>query len=274
MKLVHMTDIHLTTPGQMIGGRDPNANFAKALAHLLRDHADADLLAITGDLSDWGDPEDYRRLRAMLADLALPVRLCIGNHDSRAAFLNVFPECVDAIGFAQGIEDIRGFRCLFLDTKIENSHAGAYCSQRQAWLEARLQEHEGPFLLFLHHNPMPTHLAALDEIGLREAAAFRALLGRHAGKIRHVFFGHCHLPFAGSVAGIPTTSLRGTNHAGFAAYAETAMLTGSDLPEAYGVVHLGPDYTSVITVEYGYTGATRIEGSPDYAAWNRADMQR
>lgn len=28
MKLVHMSDIHLTTPGVTIGGRDPRRNFA------------------------------------------------------------------------------------------------------------------------------------------------------------------------------------------------------------------------------------------------------
>lgn len=33
MKLIHMSDIHLTTPGSSIGSRDPNANFEKALAH-------------------------------------------------------------------------------------------------------------------------------------------------------------------------------------------------------------------------------------------------
>ncbi len=27
MKLIHMSDIHLTTPGATIGGRDPRRNF-------------------------------------------------------------------------------------------------------------------------------------------------------------------------------------------------------------------------------------------------------
>lgn len=52
-EVLHLTDIHLTTPGQSIAGRDPNANFEKALAHALANHGDAEALITTGDLSDW-----------------------------------------------------------------------------------------------------------------------------------------------------------------------------------------------------------------------------
>lgn len=41
MKLLQMTDIHLTTPGKTIGGRDPNANFERAIDHAMQCHSDA-----------------------------------------------------------------------------------------------------------------------------------------------------------------------------------------------------------------------------------------
>ena len=62
MKLIQLTDIHLTTPGQTIGGRDPNANFDRALSHALTNHPDVEAIIITGDLSDWGERDDYLRL--------------------------------------------------------------------------------------------------------------------------------------------------------------------------------------------------------------------
>ena len=62
MKLIHMSDIHLTAPGSTIGGRDPRYNFERALGHILLDHGDAELMVITGDLSDWGDRADYEWL--------------------------------------------------------------------------------------------------------------------------------------------------------------------------------------------------------------------
>src|SRR3546814_3964509 len=92
MKLIQLTDIHLTAPGQTIGGRDPNANFERALTHALEQHPDAEAIAITGDLSDWGDRADYERLRDRIAGLPMPVHLAIGNHDDRETFLQVFPD--------------------------------------------------------------------------------------------------------------------------------------------------------------------------------------
>ena len=274
MKLIHMSDIHLTTPGKTIGGRDPNANFERALAHVLADHADAELLVITGDLSDWGDQDDYVRLKARLDAFPIPTRLCVGNHDDPARFLAVFPEARDGHGFVQGVCDTSAGRCLFLDTRGPQTHAGHFCSTRQAWLEARLAEHPGPFLIFMHHNPIPTHLVPMDQIRLLDDVAFRTLVSRHAGKIRHIFFGHCHMPLAGSTAGVPSTSLRGTNHASIANFAEKQLLSASDLPEAYGVAFIGPDYVTVHMVEFGYAGPVRIEGSPDYAQWDRETMAR
>lgn len=274
MKLLHFSDIHLTTPGKTIAGRDPNVNFERALAHALECHSDADLLAITGDLSDWGDAADYARLKARLAELPLPVALCIGNHDKRAAFLATFPEARDELGFAQGVMDVAGYRCLMLDSVKPESHGGLYCAARFSWLEAQLEVHPGPFLLFLHHNPMPTFLAPFDAIGLEGAEDFRALLAQHKAKVRHVFFGHCHLPFSGSIGGVPCSSLRGTNHQSFPQYAERQMLSVAALPEAYGVVHLAPDFTSVVMVEFGFSGPIQSDTSPEYAAWDRETMAR
>lgn len=273
MKLIHVSDIHLTTVGNTIGGRDPRANFERALMHILRDHADAELMVITGDLSDWADHTDYEWLKTRLAAFPIPVRLCIGNHDNRDTFLSVFPECSEG-GFAQGVKDIAAGRCLFLDTWGPESHAGFYCEARQQWLEQQLSESDGPFFLFMHHNPIPTHLGPMDKIGLLDDVAFRRIVGRHRDKIRHIFFGHCHIPMTGSTAGVPTTSLRGTNHASFVSFSEAEFLLGSDLPESYGVAFIGEDYVTVHMIEFGYQGEIRSGGSPDYKAWDRETMQR
>ncbi|UPJ67412.1 phosphodiesterase [Bradyrhizobium sp. 191] len=274
MKLLHLSDIHLTAPGATIGGRDPRANFERPLAHALNDHHDAELMVITGDLSDWGDLADYQWLKQRIDEYPLPIRLCIGNHDRRAAFLSVFPDLADDNAFVQGIQDTAAGRCLFLDTAHPETHAGRYCEDRLGWLEARLAEHDGPFLLFMHHNPMPVHLVPFDQIRLLDEAPFRHVVSRHRAKIRHVFFGHCHLPLAGSIAGVPVSSLRGTNHASFPLFSETALLSASDLPQSYGVAFFGEDYVTVHMVEYGYDGPIRTQGSPDYKAWDRATMVR
>lgn len=274
MKLIQLTDIHLTAEGKTIGGRDPNANFECALRHVEASHGDAALAVITGDLSDWGDRADYIRLRDLLAGFAVPTRLCIGNHDDRETFLGVFPEFDDGEGHVQGFCDTPAGRCLFLDTWGPETHAGHYCPVRQAWFERNLDAHDGPFFIFLHHNPIPTYMAPLDRIRLLDDAAFREIVRRYRERIRHIFFGHCHLPMSGSIHGVPVSSLRGTNHQAYADFSERSILLGADLPPAYGVVFVADDHVTVQMVEFGYAGAVRDAGSPDYAAWNRETMVR
>ncbi|HUJ99051.1 MAG TPA: metallophosphoesterase [Stellaceae bacterium] len=274
MKLIQLTDIHLTTPGQTIGGRDPNANFDSALAHALAQHPDLEAMVITGDLSDWGDRADYERLRERIAALPVTVHLAIGNHDDRATFLQVFPELADADGHVQKRFALSRGTGVVIDTWGPGSHAGFFCARRCAWLDATLAAADAPVFLFMHHHPVPTHVAPIDQMMLRDADAFGAVVAAHRHRIAHIFFGHCHLPLAGSLHGVPVSSPRGTNHAGWADFSETRMLLAADLPQAYAVIIAEGAAITVQMVEFGYRGERRIEASPDYATWNRTTMVR
>ncbi len=57
-------------------------------------------------------------VKTRLDSFPIPVRLCIGNHDNRTAFLSVFPDLAAEDGFVQGVHDTPAARCLFLDTTI------------------------------------------------------------------------------------------------------------------------------------------------------------
>ncbi|MGB0904411.1 MAG: metallophosphoesterase, partial [Mangrovicoccus sp.] len=181
MKLIQLTDIHLTTPGQTIGGRDPNQNFDRALAHALEFHSDAEAFVITGDLSDWGERADYERLRARIAELPMPVHLCIGNHDDRELFLTVFPELRGEGGFVQRVEPLSQGHAIMLDTWGPETHAGHFCEARAAWLDKTLDELPGPVWIFQHHNPVPLGIPVIDEIGLLDAERLADVLRRHPG---------------------------------------------------------------------------------------------
>ncbi|ARE39839.1 3',5'-cyclic-nucleotide phosphodiesterase [Rhodovulum sp. P5] len=274
MKLLQLTDIHLTTPGDTIAGRDPNANFERALAHALDRHADAEALFITGDLSDWGEAADYARLRETIASLPLPVHLCIGNHDDRATFVSVFPELEGEGGFVQKVVPLSLGHAIVLDTWGPETHAGHFCEGRAGWLYRQLQSLPGPVWLFLHHNPVALGVPPMDEIMLLDAARFAATVEPFADKVRHIFHGHCHLPLSGSLHGIPFSAPRGTNHQGWPDFSATRMLSGSDLPESYSVIFATPTTTMVHMVEFGYSGEIRVENTPDYADWDKQTMVR
>lgn len=274
MKLLQITDIHLTKPGNTISGREPNENFQLALQHALANHPDAEAIFITGDLSDWGDKDDYLRLKETVATLSMPVHLCIGNHDERDVFLSVFPELADEQGFVQKAVPLSEGTALILDTWGPKSHAGFFCEQRQAWLEAELSKSTGPVYLFMHHNPVPIGIAPMDKIMLQDAGPFGQIIARHADKIRHIFHGHCHLPLSGSLHGVPFSAPRGTNHAGWPDFGNLSNLASSDLPQSYGVALCSQASVMIHMVEYGYAGEIRGEGSPDYEDWDRLTMVR
>ena len=92
MKLVQVSDLHFVPPGVRLLGIDPRARFSACVADINANHADAELCLLTGDLADRGAPEAYAALREALADLRVPYRLMVGNHDDRAAFRGAFPE--------------------------------------------------------------------------------------------------------------------------------------------------------------------------------------
>ena len=58
MKIIHLSDPHIYT--DKIHGIDPVDRLKKALDHIIINHSDADLFAITGDITDLGDKESYQ----------------------------------------------------------------------------------------------------------------------------------------------------------------------------------------------------------------------
>lgn len=274
MKLLQLTDIHLTTLGETIGGRDPNANFDRALDHAMALHADADAMFITGDLSDWGEAADYAHLQTRIASLPMPVELMIGNHDDRPTFATAFPKLVGEGGFIHRVVPLSMGHAVLIDTWGPDTHAGHFCAARADWLRRQLVSLPGPIWLFMHHNPVAIEVAPMDEIMLLDHARFAETIAPHAAKIRHIFHGHCHLPLSGSLHGIPLSAPRGTNHAGWADFAATRLLSSASLPESYAVIFATETTTMTHMVEFGYSGEIKCEGSPDYADWDKLTMVR
>ena len=86
MKFVVLSDLHLGLPGQAVNGLDPAARLLAAVETINRDHANADFVAIAGDLADLGAPEAYQQLQIILSGLTMPVHITLGNHDDPANY--------------------------------------------------------------------------------------------------------------------------------------------------------------------------------------------
>lgn len=263
-KLLIFTDIHITSEGERIIGLDPVARFASALDHALARHPDAARIVLTGDLTHHGRPDQYDRLRTVLAGCPLPISMMIGNHDHRATFRAAFPDVpVDEDDFVQSVIDLDAYRLILLDTVNEGApitHSGLLCTKRMSWLEARLNEaRDTPTLLFLHHPPMATGFAGMDHIGLRNRADVAEKLRAHP-QVCQIVAGHVHRTISGATGGIPTAIFKSPCHQMPMDLTDMDSHLSIDEPGAYGIILLGEDGVVVHSEDVGLNTHTGRDG--------------
>lgn len=273
MKLIHISDIHLTLPGEEMGGLDPHARFARALADMAENHPDAARIIITGDLAHWGEEGAYEALKAAVAGAPVPVRLLIGNHDDRATFRKVFADHpVDANGFVNHAETLDGTRLIYLDSVGDKTHAGHFCAKRRDWLRAELEGCDRA-RIFLHHNPMEIGLPAEDKIALvaEDRPGFRALLQEFADPIDYVHFGHVHAPIHGCYAGVQFASVPSTGNQSMPDLSETDLLQGAPMEPGYFVLLINGDDTIIHQVPFNWNGPIYTVGT-EWDDWAKPDV--
>lgn len=215
--IAQITDLHVSRPGVLVNGRvDSHAHLERAVAQLAAADPAPDLILATGDLVDRGHPEEYARLRALLAPLAAPVFLIPGNHDDRTALVEAFPDHTylprrGILNYA--IEDYP-VRLLALDTTEPGLVGGVFGPERRAWLaEALAADRDRPTLLFMHHPPIATGMASMDEIGVApaDAAALADIVRAHP-QVERVLCGHVHRSIQARWAGTLVSVAPSTAH--------------------------------------------------------------
>lgn len=226
MKFIVLSDLHFGPPGAAVNGLDPAMRLATAVAAINRDHANADFVAIAGDLADLGEVAAYEVLHDTLAPLTVPCHITLGNHDRQEAFLSVFgADLRDPLGRVSKVIDKDGYRVILLDTTTPGTHAGALCEGRRDWLTARLDEAaDRPVIVVMHHHANVLSLP-VDAIPLADGAGFARLLKRHPD-VRMVISGHVHLTSSGFWHGVPMTTLAGSH---YSVNAHLPGMTGEEL---------------------------------------------
>lgn len=203
-----ISDLHIKAGGKLsYGVVDCAAMLARCIEHVLALKQRPDLLLVTGDLVDFGRPDEYAVLKALLAPLPMPYFLIPGNHDERAALRAAFPEHAylrQWAPFVQYAIDDWPVRIVALDTVIPGASGGELCAARLEWLEQTLAAQPGrPTIVMMHHPPFLTGIGHMDAIGLAGAEALAALIARHPN-VERVLCGHLHRPiqvrFAGTIA--------------------------------------------------------------------------
>ncbi len=164
-----------------------------------------DAVIFTGDTVQHGQPEEYARLRELLAPLEAPVYLVPGNRDDknqvRAAFSD-YAYLQTAGEFLHYTIEEHEIRFVGIDSTLVGERKGRFCQDRQAWLEKTLSEQpRRPTLLFIHHPPFDVgdHYVG----GYRradEVTALEGIVSRHP-QVIGMLCGHVHWPVEREWAG-------------------------------------------------------------------------
>ena len=205
-RLIQISDTHLTVEQDLFHGVDPGDNLRAGLGMLSEAGIEPDVVVLTGDLANTGDPACYEDLRAAIAGFvgnsATTVVYLPGNHDLRPAFRRHLLGQEASDGPINQVHWRGGLRIVSLDTVVPGDEAGALATETLAFLRGVLSTAapDGT-VLALHHPPIPSPVAPMARIMLRHPEQLgKAIVG---SDVRMVLCGHNHHDALGSVAGVP-----------------------------------------------------------------------
>lgn len=206
--IAQITDTHVGFEPQAGENEFNFVRFRNVLGALLCQPVQPDMLILTGDLTDGGQAECYRRISDLVADCPFPVHVIPGNHDSREEMLRAFPDCPTHDGFAQYAIEAGSaeapLRILCLDSFEPGRHDGAFCAKRAAWLSDQLDQHpDTPTTLFMHHPPVVAGIEWMDPRASEDWFQRFHDTVRGRDQIVAIQAGHLHRPLQSVVEGIP-----------------------------------------------------------------------
>ncbi|MFW6215694.1 MAG: metallophosphoesterase family protein [Alkalispirochaetaceae bacterium] len=193
--IAHLTDLHLSLPGERPRGIGVNEQFSKTLTDLLSFRPE--LLVITGDLClDTGNLEVYRLCREFLDRTGVEYQLLPGNHDDPELMDEVFEKGLSEGGSGSG-RFHRRIRRAGEELVLFDLPAGEVREEDLSWLERNLQESEAEeILLFMHYPPIPLPVSHMEEnYPLRRRDEVARVI-RNSGRKVYIFCGHYHAELA------------------------------------------------------------------------------
>jgi len=210
--LLQISDLHI---GASWNDADPDECLLRAVEAILSLPDRPDALLVSGDLTDNGAPEEYRRVRELLAPLDLTPHVLPGNHDLRAPLREAFELPGRDEEPVSHAVDLGPLRLVCLDSTIPGAEGGSLDGGRVEWLDATLAEDAAkPTVVALHHPPLRTEIPTFEQIGLAPESieALAAVLARHPQVIR-IVAGHVHRSIVAELAGravvtVPSTYLQ------------------------------------------------------------------
>ncbi len=198
--VAQVTDIHLfANASKELLGLPTAKSFQAIREQLQKLSPQPDLLLLTGDLSQDGNPESYQCLQELLKPLGIPTYWLPGNHDQPLVMEQVLNQ---APIFPQKSFQAGGWQFLLLNSAVPGCVHGQLSPESLDWLNLQLQQtRERPTLIGLHHPPLLVNSDWLDSSTLQNSEELFETIARHP-QVRLVVFGHIHQEFERSHRGV------------------------------------------------------------------------
>lgn len=215
--IAQISDLHLKA-GQRLtyGVVDTLGALRRAVDHLNASHPRPDIVVISGDLVDFGRPDEYAVLQPELARLHMPYYLVPGNHDNREHLLAAFADHVylpiSADAPLDWVVEEYPVRLIGLDTTIPGAHGGQLLDSQLLWLDKQLAcRPDVPTLLVMHHPPFISGIGHMDRESFINASALEQVIARHP-QVERLLCGHLHRPMQRRFGGSLSCVCPGTSH--------------------------------------------------------------
>ncbi len=242
--LAHVSDTHFLAENRALYGVvDTEANLTAALTQLEASGSGPDALILTGDLADLGEPEAYRRLRAIIdpaaARMGTQVVWVMGNHDERERFQHELFDEEGTNSPQDRVHNVDGLRIISLDTTVPGYHHGELTQGQLDWLAAELSE-PAPHgtILAMHHPPIPSPVEVMAIIELQHQDRLAHVVRN--SDVRAIIAGHLHYSTHGTFAGIPV-SVAGATCYTLDAGAPPTRLAGVDGGQSFTIARVYDD---------------------------------
>lgn len=196
LRLLHLSDTHLSGDDSLHHGIVDTAAALDQVLARASDLTGLDAVVVTGDLTDDGSPQAYRKLRNAVEPWAArrgaSVHYVMGNHDLPDPFEQVLGDRLRSV-------EIRGFRIIGLDSSVPGAGYGRLGAAQLDWLTSTLRTPGGEAgtVVLVHHPPIPAMTPLLAALELQDPEELLEICSP-AGVLA-VLCGHYHLPLVSSI---------------------------------------------------------------------------
>lgn len=246
-RVVQISDSHLfaSTDGRLLG-LNTEQSLAAVISCIKKEQPQIDLVLATGDISQDGSVDSYKRFQAHLEQINAPSYWLQGNHDLTTPMLNALggrshlSPCIISLG---------EWRIIMLNSSIERQVPGYFVEEELQFLRRALAEtKEHPTLVALHHHPIPMGCAWLDTQVVANTADFWRVLDVFS-HVKIVMWGHVHQAWQGERNGVVLMSVPST------------CVQFKPHSEDFAIDDLAPGYRWLDLFDNGefITGTSRVE---------------